>query len=106
MLDFTDKQGFLLIDRIQIPRDLRVLYHRFFDHLREALEELFIDVPYKSIIVPMAISNHKTLQNVFNSYRKKLPSVSVDFGNHGSKSFESIFKRQKYYVLTGKEGAA
>jgi len=106
MLDFIDTRGILLVDRIQVPRDLRVLYHRFFDHLREAFEELFADVPYESIIVPMAISNHKTLQKVFNIYRKNLPSVAVDFGNTEPKIFESTDRRQRYHVLASKARAA
>lgn len=106
MLDFTDTRGILLVDRIQIPRNLKIFYHRFFDHLREALEELFTDVPYESIIVPLAISNHETLQKVFNAYRKKLPSVAVDFGKTEIKHFESPNWLQRYYVLAGKATAA
>jgi hypothetical protein len=106
MLDFTDVQRILLVDRIQIPRNLRILYHRFFDHLREAFEELFADVPYESIIVPLAISNHETLQKVFNAYRKKLPSLAVDFKTTENKHFESLNWLQRYYVLVGKKTAA
>lgn len=106
MLDFTDTRGILLVDRIQIPRNLKALYHRFFDHLREAFEELFADVPYESIIAPLAISNHETLQKVFNAYRKKLPAVALDFRNTEIKYFESLNLLQRYYVLAGKETAA
>lgn len=102
MLDFTDYRGILLVDRIQIPRNLRMFYHRFFDHLREAFEELFADVPYESIILPMTISNHKSLQKVFNTYRKKLPSVAVDFGKTKRRVFESVNSLQQYNVLTRK----
>jgi hypothetical protein len=106
MLDFTDERGILLVDRIQIPRNLKILYHRFFDHLKESFEELFADVPYKTIVLPMTISNHKTLQNVFNVYRKNIPAVVMDFSNTGVKQFESVNTRQKYFVLTGKGSAA
>lgn len=106
MLDFTDTRGILLVDRIQIPRNLRVLYHRFFDHLRDAFEELFTDVPYESIIMPLTISNHKSLQNVFNGYRKKLPAVTLDFRDTVAKTFESTQRRQRYYVLASKAKAA
>jgi hypothetical protein len=103
MLDLTDTQGILLVDRIQIPRNLKTLYHRFFDHLREAFEELFADVPYESIIAPLAISNHETLQRVFNVYRKKLPALELDFRNTKIKYFESLNLLQRYYVLAGKK---
>lgn len=106
MLDFTDTKGILLVDRIQIPRNLRVLYHRFFDHLRDAFGELFASVPYETIIMPLTISNHKTLQKVFNAYRKKLPSVAVDFGNSETKIFESTNRLQRYCVLASKANAA
>jgi hypothetical protein len=106
MLDFTDTRGILLVDRIQIPRNLRVLYHRFFDYLREVFEELFVDVPYESIIMPKTISNHKNLQKTFNIYRKNLPSVAVDFGNTETKNFESTNRRQRYHVLASKAKAA
>lgn len=106
MLDFTDTRGILLVDRIQIPRNLRVLYHRFFDYLREAFEELFAAVPYESIIMPKTISNHKALQKVFNAYREKLPSVAVDFGNTEPKIFESTSRHQRYHVLARKAKAA
>jgi hypothetical protein len=106
MLDFTDTRGILLVDRLQIPRNLKVLYYRFFDHLREAFEELFVAVSYESIIVPKVISNHKTLQKVFNTYREKLPSVTVDFGNTEPKIFESTSRHQRYHVLASKAKAA
>ena len=104
--DGYDTRGILVVDRIQIPRNLKVLYHRFFDHLREAFEELFAAVPYESIIVPLAISNHETLQKVFNAYRKKLPSAAVDFKTTENKHFESLNWLQRYYVLAGKKTAA
>jgi hypothetical protein len=34
--------------------------------------------------------NHETLQKVFNTYRKKLPSVAVDFRSIETKTFESL----------------
>jgi hypothetical protein len=106
MLDFTDERGILLVDRIQIPRNLKILYRRFFDHLKESFEELFADVPYKTIVLPMAISNHKTLQDVFNVYRKNLPAATLNFRNIESKIFESTNRIQSYHVLISKANAA
>ena len=37
MLDFVKRQGMLLIDRIQMPRNLKLFYHRFFEKLSEVL---------------------------------------------------------------------
>jgi hypothetical protein len=47
-----------------------------------------------------------TRPRTYNDYRKKLPSVSVDFGNTEPKNFESASQRQRYHVLTSKEKAA
>lgn len=103
MLDFVDQNGVLLIDRIQIPRKLKVFYHRFFDTLNEVFQELFTDVPYESIVVPLTISNHSTLQKLFNIHRKTLPSVNLSLQTPQGTYFESLRGHRKYYILVQKQ---
>jgi len=72
MLDFCDQYASLIVDRIQMPRERKALYHRFFDDLKEVLIEMFKDVHYGYILMPVKISNHGTIQKIYNQYRKKL----------------------------------
>ena len=103
MLDFTEEQGALLIDRIQIPRQLRVPYLGFFDSLAEALREMFRDVTYAFILAPLAISNHATIQKAFNAHRKKFPTRSVHLPSTHAKYFEGLQAHSSYHVLCQKE---
>ena len=72
MLDFCDQHASLIVDRIQMPRERKALYHRFFEDLKEVLIEMFKDVHYGYILMPVKISNHGTIQKIYNQYRKKL----------------------------------
>lgn len=72
MLDFCDECACLIIDRIQMPRGRKAFYHRFFDDLKDVLIEMFRDVHYGHILMPLKISNHGTIQIIYNQYRKKL----------------------------------
>jgi hypothetical protein len=99
MLDFCQDQGSLLIDRIQIPRSLNVFYGQFFDSLRDMLIEMFDGVQYQYILMPMSISNHGTIQDVFNEYKKKLAKKVKIFDAPYSGHFESLMGRKSYYVL-------
>ena len=98
-LDFTPEHDSLLIDRIQIPRNHKALYHCFFDHLRDALVEMFADVKYKYILMPVTISNHDTIQNIYNEYRKGLKKETKKFDYLYNMFFESLCGRKSYYVL-------
>jgi hypothetical protein len=107
ILDFTDTHGILLVDRIQIPRDRTLFCPRFFDRLREAFEELFADLAYQSIILPLSISNHDAIQKAFNTFRKRLSPVEPDFKGMRTKIFESLNELQQHYVqLCGKRADA
>lgn len=102
MLDLTRERGALLVDRIQIPRALRVDFLRFFDSLREVFEEMFAQVPCREILLPLGISNHHSVQTAFHRYRKKLAKrrlrVTIPAGEH----FESLAKKTSYCALSGK----
>jgi len=107
MLDFTEKSGILLVDRIQIQRDIRADYIDFFDHLKEIFQEMFVDVEYKKILLPSSISNHGSIQNVFNKYNDKLVSeetymlseLAQYLPSSMAEHFESLRQRAAYYVL-------
>jgi hypothetical protein len=58
------------------------------------------------LAMPMTISNHKTLQTIFNVCRKNLPSVALDLRDMVPKIFESTSRRQRYHVLVSKTKAA
>jgi len=98
MLDYCDTIDSLIIDRIQIPRGIKASYHRFFDYLKEVLIEMFEDVHYGYILVPLKISNHGSIQKSFHRYKEKLSSriVMVD---QGMEQFESVSAGNTYYVL-------
>ena len=103
MLDFTDEQGVLLIDRIQIPREMKVPYLQFFDTLAEALTEMFRDLTYECILAPLTISNHETVQRAFNTYRKKLPKRDIRLPSTYARYFESLRRDASFHVLCRKE---
>lgn len=97
MLDFCDELACLIIDRIQMPRERKALYHRFFDDLKEVLIEMFKDVHYCHILMPLQISNHGTIQKIYNQYRKKLAKKEMLI-NPRMDQFESI-AGNTFYVL-------
>lgn len=99
MLDFCDEHDTLIIDRIQLPRDLKAIYHQFFDRLREVLIEIFEDVRYKYILMPLKISNHATIQYAFNEYKKHLSKKEMCFDYPFADHFESLHVKKNYYVL-------
>lgn len=106
MLDLTIESEVLLLDRIQIPRYIDSDYVKFFDHLKEALDEMFAEVGYRFILVPRTISNHNSIQKVFNRVKDRLPKETLKFGVIGrpvnSSSFESLGQGPSYYVLSEK----
>jgi len=102
LLDFTAEQGVLLIDRIQIRRELKVPYLEVFDQLTQALRELFEAVPYTSILVPLSVSNHAAIQKAFHAYRKKLPTQTLNLPSRLARCFESLQAGSNYHVLCRK----
>lgn len=102
MLDYTRENGCLLVDRIQIPRGIQAGYVQFFDHLREVFEDLFEDVGYEHILLPLRISNHASIQKAFNGYKKGLEKRSVRFPLRGRSCFESLDQKEKYYILSSR----
>jgi|GEM_PF-819143 len=104
MLDLTKSHcGVLLVDRIQIARSYRAEYVDFFVSFRKVMEELFSQVDYSTILLPARISNHNSIQKVFNAFKKKLPrkDIATISSPHAS-HFESIDHKQRYYVLINK----
>lgn len=102
LLDFTEELGLLLIDRIQIRREMKVPYLELFEQLTQALRDLFEAVPYTCILMPLSISNHATIQKAFNTYRKKLPTRKVDLPSAPARCFESLQGGSSYHVLCRK----
>lgn len=98
MLDFCREHDSLIIDRIQMPRQLKASYHQFFDYLREVLIEMFEDVRYQFILMPLKISNHGAIQKCFNQYRQKLHKVEKIVAP-AADVFESLNGNNQYYVL-------
>lgn len=105
MLDFAQSDGVLLVDRIQIPRGTKAEYVHFFEDLVEALAQLFADVDYKEILMPLVISNHASVQKKYNSYRKKLPKRKIKLYPAYFDRFESL-RRHDYYVIHRKNETA
>jgi len=99
MLDFCEQHGSLIIDRIQIPREMDASFQQFFDHLKEVLIEMFEHVPYQDILMPLKISNHNTVQKIFNQYKKKLKKKEVSIGKAFADRFESLYREKPYYIL-------
>lgn len=102
MLDFVDQCGVLVVDRIQIPRRFNCDFKSFIDNLSDIFRELFDGVNYRSVLMPLAISNHDTLQRVFNKYRKKLPARVIDLPKTNAQLFESL-RQSNFCVLYSKE---
>jgi hypothetical protein len=69
------------------------------EHLRDALAEMFADVDYRYLLVPLRISNHEAVQRVFNQYRKKLPPKEFHFQTPYAEHFESLGGRYRYSVF-------
>ena len=99
MLDFSEEHNSLLIDRIQIPRALKASFNQFFDYLKEVLIEMFEDVRYQYILMPLRISNHDTIQKIYNEYRRGLKKETKKFDYLYNMFFESLCGRKSYYVL-------
>jgi hypothetical protein len=103
LLDFTEEQDVLLVDRIQIRREMKVPYLEVFERLTHALRELFEAVPYTHLLAPLSISNHATIQAAFHTYRKKLPTRRVDLPSTHVRWFEGLQAGSSYHVLCQKE---
>lgn len=99
ILDFIEEHDSLIIDRVQIPREMEASYHQFFDYLKEILIEMFEDVRYKYILMPLRISNHSRIQEIFNDYKKGLSKKGKFIDTPYSLNFESLSGRKSYYVL-------
>lgn len=102
LLDFTAEQGVLLIDRIQVRRELQVPYLEVFAQLTQAVRELFAAVPYTALLAPLSLSNHAAIQRAFNAHRKKLPTRRVGLPAALARSFESLREGSSYHVLFSK----
>lgn len=99
MLDYSEEQNCLIIDRIQMPRNMQAFYYQFFDYLKEMLVEMFEGVDYQYILMPLAISNHETIQKIFNEYKKHLPKKAKWFDSPFAGHFESLRVKKNYCVL-------
>lgn len=103
MLDLMKEYGILLLDRIQIPRGINAEYMLFFQDLKEAMEDIFTEVSYKYILLPLKISNHKTIQDIFNTYKERLSKSTVSMKMPFAKHFESLKDGECFYILSKKE---
>lgn len=105
MLDFSEGHECLIIDRIQIPREVQALFNRFFNDLKEVLIEMLQDVRYRYILMPLRISNHGTAQKSFNAFKKKLSKKEKYFDTPWRDNFESLNTGKDYYVFHKTIGA-
>ncbi len=105
MLDFSEEHECLIIDRIQIPREMQALFNRFFNDLKDVLVEMLQDVRYRYILMPLTISNHDTAQKSFNAFKKKLSKKEKFFDTPWTDNFESLKTKKNYYVLHKTIGA-
>jgi len=101
MLDLTMEYGVLLVDRIQIPRGINAYYVNFFQDLGKMFQEMFADVDYREILLPLTISNHAVIQKIFNKYKDKLRRRELNLYDHQAEHFESL-KNNIYYILCEK----
>ena len=103
MLDLTE-QGILMVDRIQIPRSIKAEYMQFFKGLTEVFQEMFAEVSYKEILMPLTISNHDIIQKIFNKFKEGLQKRWINFDTSRWCHFESMVnnKKQEYCVLCKK----
>jgi len=104
MLDFTEEHGILLIDRIQIPRQLKVPYLDFFRPAHPSCARDVRRSSYECVLAPLAISNHATIQKAFNTYRKKLRKREILLRSTYARYFDSLRTGSDYYALCQKEG--
>jgi hypothetical protein len=105
MLDFCAQHDTLIIDRIQIPRERKALYHNFFECLKDVLIEIFEDVRYQYILMPLRISNHAAIQKTFNQYKNNLKKKANGIETEYAGRFESLEGRKTYYVLHKRSSA-
>jgi len=103
MLDFTEKTGCIIVDRIQIPRGVNAEYIQFFSHLSEVLENMFEDIPYEAILLPLSISNHQSIQKAFNLFRRRLPRRKITLRSKYGRHFESLSRPRNFHILCSKE---
>ena len=96
-LDMTRENGCLILDRIQIPREMKRNYHNFFGNLKNVLKELFEEVNYDAVVTPFAISNHAGVQRLYNICSKALPTKTVLFDAPYCHLFESLSRQQTTY---------
>lgn len=99
MLDFTKEHGLLVVDRIQIPRNLNAVYINFFGHLLEIFREMFSSVEYRQVLLPLRISNHGFIQKAWNERKKGLKKRKFDAPFRDAAHFESMQGRGNFYVL-------
>jgi len=99
MLDFTKERGVLLLDRIQVPRDINAEYLNFFGHLKDIFHEMFSAVDYNQVLLPTAISNHNSLQSVFNTYKNKLARAEFKIASECVEYFDSLKQTSPFYIL-------
>jgi len=72
VLDLRNKAGAIVIDRIQLKRDLKLFAPIFFREFRRALRRLFQTAGYERILTPEGvISNFHMIQCLYDRFKKK-----------------------------------
>jgi hypothetical protein len=99
MHDVTTEHGAIIVDRVQVPRNIEGGFMRLFKGLGEVFREMFTDVRYQYILMPFTISNHDVIQKAFNKYKGKLTGKWIDLNTKYSDHFESLQGTGHYYVL-------
>ena len=96
VLDYSDR-GAIILDRIQIQNLTDFMPVRFFSSFMDTLSEKAKFEPSVRVLAPSAISNFPTVQESYESYRKKRPRVDFAFGPEDD--IFSCSKQKKLYVL-------
>ena len=84
-----------------MPKDEKAGYIHFFNTLTKVFREIFQDVPFQEILLPVVISNNGFLQAIWQKYRRKLPKRIVFINIASDREFESL-RTGKYSVLLEK----
>lgn len=102
-LDFSE-HGYLLIDRIQVPKAFNIAGYNFFQRLSEVFQEMFYGLEWKYVLLPpKVVSNHQSIQQLYHAYRKKLLKIKITFNSDYKNYFESLKNNREYYIFCEKE---
>jgi len=99
-LDYTDKKGTIIIDRIQFAKAGRFLPFDFFESMMEGLNKYLLPEEKIRVIAPPLISNTPVLIKSFKMFCKEKKKTAFTIKEKGK--FESA-KYKKFFVLLDRQ---